>query len=122
MTALCGSIGNSLMSVEINRVTLHNGGWADAMDILREKTAGSARRGRRWNGKVSFSSLRGGEFGDPTDDGDISKSLLEEAVERYIKGTLALNPLRLAAEEPGNVSIQHHPHLDNLGSTSGPSV
>ncbi|KAK4246079.1 hypothetical protein C7999DRAFT_15783 [Corynascus novoguineensis] len=104
LEALCSGLGEDIMSIEIDRVRLHNGNWADTMDILREKTGASgARRSRHWNGKVAFWRLRGAEFDHPRDD-EWSKSALEEETEKYVKGILEWNPLRIAAQELDKVN------------------
>ncbi|KAL2140161.1 hypothetical protein VTI28DRAFT_4210 [Corynascus sepedonium] len=107
LEALCSGLGEDIVSIEVDRVTLHNGNWADALDILREKTVASgARRSRRWNGKVAFWRLHGSEFDHPRDDKWI-KSTLEEETERYVKGILEWNPLRIAAQNSGRSTTDY---------------
>jgi len=46
LAAFCRALNDGLERLALAEITLHNGGWADILDVLREKLAATvARRG-----------------------------------------------------------------------------
>jgi hypothetical protein len=105
LSSFCDNLGGELVELSMLAVTLHGGGWADAVDTLRGKLAAACARGR---GSCSLDALQGGEFmaaerpttgngneGD-LDEGELNRGENEllDAIEKYVEGRVAHNPLR----------------------------
>ncbi|KAG7293516.1 hypothetical protein NEMBOFW57_003568 [Staphylotrichum longicolle] len=104
--SLCNGLGSDLRDLDMVDVLVHGGGWADAVDTLREKMATAFGREV---GYCSLYGLYGPEFVGtdvpPVEDGSedslsedsVSQDdsdVLSTAVQKYIQGLREHNPLR----------------------------
>jgi hypothetical protein len=107
-TALCRKLGDRLEHLRLYHVKLHGGGWADAVDVLREKLAHAMksprrlRRGMPWWPQV-YLAVQGGEFEielEPATDWNTRTlataeiNQLTAETTKYVQGLRDTNPLR----------------------------